>query len=43
VTLTDDERLAIIRAIDVGGQYYTRQNTGFVPFTDDPVGPGRKY
>ncbi|MBX3230346.1 MAG: hypothetical protein KIT84_03575 [Labilithrix sp.] len=43
ITLTDDERLAIIRAIDVGGQYYTRQNTGFTPFDADPVGPGRKY
>lgn len=43
ITLTDEERLALIQAIDVGGQYYTRQNTGFVPFDSDPVGPGRKY
>ena len=43
VTLTDEERLALIRSIDVGGQFYTRTNTGFTPFTDDPVGPGQKY
>ena len=43
VTLTDDERLALIQSIDVGGQFYARQNTGFVPFTNDPVAPGRKY
>ena len=43
VTLTDAERLALIQQIDVGGQFYTRQNTGFVPFSSDPVAPGRKY
>jgi hypothetical protein len=43
VTLTDAERLALIQSIDVGGQFYARQNTGFVPFTNDPVAPGRKY
>jgi hypothetical protein len=43
VTLSDDERLTIIRAIDVGGQFYARQNTGFVPFAGDPVAPGQKY
>ena len=43
VTLTDDERLALIRSIDVGGQFYSRSNTGFQPFSDDPVGPGQKY
>lgn len=43
VTLTPEERLTLIRAIDVGGQYYTRQNTGFVPFAGDPVAPGQKY
>ncbi len=44
VTLTDDERLHIIRSIDVGGQYYSRQNTGFVPFAGDPLAaPGQKY
>jgi hypothetical protein len=43
VELTVDERLALIRSIDLGGQFYTRSNTGFQPFTDDPVGPGQKY
>ena len=32
IALTDEERLTLIRAIDVGGQFYTRQNTGFVPY-----------
>jgi hypothetical protein len=43
VTLTDEERATLIRSIDVGGQFYSRQNTGFVPFTGDPVAPGLKY
>jgi hypothetical protein len=43
VALTDEERQALIRSIDVGGQFYARQNTGFVPFAGDPVAPGQKY
>jgi hypothetical protein len=43
IELTDAERLALIQSIDVGGQFYARQNTGFVPFTSDPVAPGKKY
>lgn len=43
VTLTDEERGQLIRSIDLGGQFYARQNTGFVPFGGDPVGPGQKY
>jgi len=43
VELTDAERLLLIQSIDVGGQFYARQNTGFVPFSSDPVAPGRKY
>lgn len=43
VTLTDEERATLIRSIDVGGQFYSRQNTGFVPFAGDPVAPGQKY
>jgi hypothetical protein len=31
VTLTREERVKLIRAIDMGGQYYSRQNTGFEP------------
>jgi len=42
VTLTDEERLVLIQAIDVGGQFYARQNTGFTPFNADPLA-GRKY
>jgi hypothetical protein len=43
VELSAEERQHLIRSIDVGGQYYARQNTGFVPFAADPVGPGRRY
>jgi hypothetical protein len=43
VELTDAERKLLIQSIDVGGQFYARQNTGFVPFDNDPVAPGRKY
>ncbi len=43
VTLTAEERANLIRSIDVGGQYYSRQSTGFVPFTADPLGPGSRY
>ncbi len=35
--LTDDERQMLIRTCDLGGQYYARQNTGFVPYANDPV------
>jgi len=31
VTLTREERVRLIRAIDLGGQFYSRQNTGFEP------------
>jgi hypothetical protein len=31
VQLTRDERVKLIRAIDLGGQFYSRQNTGFQP------------
>ena len=37
VILTDEERRTLIIPIDLGGQYYARQNTGFVPFNNDPV------
>lgn len=43
VTLTDEERLQLVQSIDVGGQFYARQNTGFVPFNGDPVAPGTRY
>ncbi|MGO8999942.1 MAG: hypothetical protein ACLQVI_41985 [Polyangiaceae bacterium] len=40
VTLTADERKTLILTDDLGGQFYARDNTGFVPFTSgDPVAP----
>lgn len=42
VELTDAERLVFIQSIDLGGQFYARQNTGFVPFASDPAAPGQK-
>jgi hypothetical protein len=30
-SLTREQRVMLIRAIDMGGQYYSRQNTAFVP------------
>lgn len=36
-SLTRDERRALIRAFDMGGQFYSRQNTSFQPSTSDPT------
>jgi hypothetical protein len=42
--LTRDEVVKLIRAIDMGGQYYARQNSDFKPFVDaDPVAGGQQY
>jgi hypothetical protein len=41
--MTRDEVVKLIRAIDMGGQFYSRQNTAFMPFTSDPVGGGTQY
>ena len=41
-TLTDAERQMLIRVMDLGGQYWARQNTNFAAFTNDPVS-GVKY
>jgi Hydrazine synthase alpha subunit middle domain len=35
--LTDDERQMLIRSADLGGQFWSRQNTGFVPYSADPT------
>lgn len=45
VELTRDERRALIRAIDMGGQYYARQNTQFQQYAADPLGApgGQQY
>ena len=32
-----EELLKLIRAIDMGGQYYSRQNSGFQPYALDPL------
>jgi hypothetical protein len=40
--LTREEARMLIRAIDMGGQYFARQNTGFKPFNNDPVA-GTEY
>jgi hypothetical protein len=40
--LTREETQMLIRAFDMGGQYFARQNTGFKPFNNDPVA-GTKY
>jgi hypothetical protein len=37
VNLTREERTMLIRAIDMGGQFYARQNSDFQPFANDPV------
>jgi hypothetical protein len=37
VKMSDADRAILIRVMDLGGQYYARQNTGFVPFARDPV------
>ncbi len=41
--LTSDERKTLgVYPMDLGGQYWSRQNTGFVPFTTgDPVTPNQ--
>jgi hypothetical protein len=40
VKLSDQDRATLaVYPMDLGGQYYSRQNTGFVPMTVDPVTP----
>ncbi len=41
--MTRDELVKLIRTIDMGGQYYSRQNSPFVPYSGDPVGGGTQY
>ena len=36
-TLTREERTVLIRAIDMGGQFYSRQNTGFQAYGGDSL------
>jgi hypothetical protein len=41
--LTDEERAALVRVMDLGGQYWARQNTGFTALSaaKDPVSGGK--
>jgi len=42
--LTREETVKLIRAIDMGGQFYARQNSDFKPFVGaDPVSSGQQY
>jgi hypothetical protein len=41
VTLTDQERQALLQTIDLGGQYFARKGSTFTPNAADPV--GKKY
>jgi cytochrome c553 len=43
IELTREERLMLIRAIDMGGQYFSRQNTDFQPMLTGPLGSGTEY
>jgi hypothetical protein len=41
--LTREELVKLARAIDMGGQFYARQNTEFTPYVAGPTGPGQEY
>jgi hypothetical protein len=41
-SLSDDDRQSLVRAMDLGGQFYARQNTEFTPNTNDPVAVNSK-
>jgi Hydrazine synthase alpha subunit middle domain len=41
--LTRSELVMLTRAFDMGGQYYSRQNTGFLPNGMDPVAGSAQY
>jgi hypothetical protein len=43
VGLTREEVTMLIRAIDMGAQFYSRQNTAFEPYNNDPVAGGTQY
>jgi hypothetical protein len=43
VGLTREELTMLIRVIDMGGQFYARQNSAFEPFGSDPLAPGQTY
>ena len=39
VTLTREERLTLIRSVDLGGQYYSRRNVAEGPFVGEDYKP----
>lgn len=41
--LPREELVKLIRAIDLGGQYYSRQNTAFSAYASGPLTPGQEY
>ena len=41
--LTDEERRLLVLAMDLGGQYFARQNTGFQPLSSGLASGGVKY
>jgi hypothetical protein len=43
VTLERAERTILIRVLDMGGQYFARQNTNFEPYASNPLTAGEKY
>ena len=42
VTVSADNRQMMIRTCDLGGQFYSRQNTNFVPYANDPTAVAHK-
>ena len=42
VTLTREERVKLIRVMDMGGQFYARKNMNFEPYANNPVS-GKQY
>jgi hypothetical protein len=37
VTITDEERQMLVRVMDLGGQYYSRKNSNYAPYSSDPT------
>jgi len=42
ITMSAVDRQILVRTADLGGQFWSRQNTGFVPYNNDPTA-GTKY
>jgi hypothetical protein len=37
VTISDEDRAMLVRVMDLGGQYYSRQNSSYMPNQYDPT------